>query len=399
MFKNIKDCMSQHVKLVPNKEFVKKLDEFIFYWVNKRPENIDAISTNLVGVHKLSFTAQDTQELFNLVGVENAKNLYNDIISTKGIETFMSNATKPSYQVIFYSIHLFLNSDLSEQDKEKSIINLFKIFGYQSFGSMYAHFFSNHTPPMDIAKATLNRMSFKFLLKRLGSWDNILIHRASDFFKGNKLYNQTLRYSTDDSVKVINECQSKLKDIFKNNYQILRDTIYSTERIKTTGLVSDIGDEDDKGETMNDVGSKVDYMSNNLNKMIHDKNNFIKSNIIELICALTKNLTYEALENSLNIFLKIEPEKLYKYIDTILLDSVTYLKKKNLYLNYKRSLHTTTTSIINFFKSSTSAVDDLKIIKNDLFKIYNQIYTKKSLSAQIVVIGVMTYVALRGLLL
>lgn len=399
MFKNIKECMASHIKLVPNKDYAEKIDNFIFYWINKRPENIDSITTNLVGVYKIVFTAQDTKEFFDLIGVENPNALHNDILSVKGVEPFMQNATKPSYQVVFYCIHLFLNSNLKQQEIERAVTSLYKVFGYQSFGSMYSHFFHSHTPSIDIAKATLNRMTFKYLLKKLGSWDNILIHKATDFFKGNKLYAQTLRYSTEDSIKVINEAQSKLKDLFKNNYQILRDTINSAERIKTTRLVSEIGEDDKEGEVMGDVGSKVEYMTNYLNKIITDKNNFIKENIVDLITLSIKNLTSEDLKNGLTELLKTEHEKLYDYIYNILMTVVNYLKSKNLYLNYKKSLHTTTTTIINYFKSISSNTDELKPIKNDLLNIYTKYFNKKNISPQSMTVAVMSYIVMRGLLI
>lgn len=357
MYRTIKKTMARHIKRVPDKKFYMELKKFRLDWVQKNDTNMSFLSSNTVGVHPIRFTTSDFDIFFTDILNVDQGFLIEDIYKTDGIDTTRRTTSNHFNLTIFYIMHMFQNSDLADRDKFDAVIECYYIFAYKILGSHMAHYFK-YNVDIEIALAVNARLSNKFLLRRLGSWDKVLKYRADDLLPGGIRHKELARFSTEDSVVIISDLEGRLRDMIKNVYIVLIEVVENKERVKSSSLINSI----DGTETMSDITNNHIKYSVYLNSLSSLESDFINRDITHVLKSTIRGVDENDLVTLLKYFVnEIDSSVKKRLIDMTLEITFAYLNRKDVGDNYKKKTLEIIKLMRNYYGASILGEDRKKL--------------------------------------
>ena len=398
-FKDIKELCEYYTRhIVFNIPFIKQIESFRLAWVQKGDEYIDFLGSNFIGAHTIRFSARDENTLWvDILNIDMESFAY-DLIRVPGINKNFKTISNPTLQILVYLMHRFSISDLKDNIKQTAIENIYSIFAYKVLGSLYSHYF-NYKVEEGIAKIVFEKMSNKFLIKKM-HWQDVILYRAKDLLKGGLHYNRLTSYKTEEAIWIINDLETRLRDIIKNAYKILIKVNEDGIKIKDSSMLETIDDNTQFKEFINNPTKYVIYLRN----IINQPTEFVREDLVDLIRddavlpAIQKDIFLQII-NYISSEIEIIEGSKNDFIEMIVVDSLAYLRRKNMINNLETSLLPILVTIRNYWSSSTADKGIVKDIKKELTRIAIEATGRRT--GHIVatyVIGVIIYTFLRGLI-
>lgn len=392
--KNIKDVFEYHLKdLKVDKELIDKLRKFRYYWSQKDINYIEFLGSGLLGVHPIRFSTND-EDLFFVDILNIDKNmLKTDLHALEGINKSWKVTSNNVYLTVMYLIYKFYNSNLKINDKLDGIRECYYIFAFKVISSLVTHYFSYNVDTA-IAKAVYEKMSNKFILKKLGTWQAFIEYRANDVLPNGLHYNNLNNITTDSAVKAIADLQSRIRDAVKNSYTVLLEVKEQNEKINSSSVLEH--NEDDVG--IKDVSNRPDIYVNYIKSIYKNTNDFINDDIIYLLESTTNRLDVDMLIATLKYISNHADINKYDFIEYSINSNIKYLFTKNIRTDYNKHV----LEIIKYLKGywSASIIKDqtTKELKKHMLEITKKATNKKTLwSLAIIVNSVYIYIFIRSL--
>jgi len=370
---DIKDLMNKackHIKF--DKKFIKQIKEFRLNWVIKDTMYAEFLGGNLLGVHSVRFSARDEAMLMNdIYGLDTAV-LKNMIRSVPGMNPNWVISTDPVLITLTYSMHILTVSKLPEKYIVEGIKELYFIYAYKVFGSLLSRYFK-HNVSLDVAKATYENLSNRYLIKQLGSWNAVLEYRTGDIlpkraekymkYKRRDMglhYEKLVRYNTDDAIKLTNDLQGRIREFVKNIYRVMITVISDGGGVNSVSSVSKGGEGPDSTK---DVTERVDKYVNRLQETVTIPVNLINDDIIYLVTKLVKFADSKVIKDCL---LDISEEmsksgaKL-EILSWVVVTTISYIRSKGITSGYSDNL----AEIVNYMKGywSSGSVKDKTVVE------------------------------------
>ena len=160
-----------------DKNFLGKIKKFRLQWGSKDEKYIEFLSSGLVGVHPIRFSDKDEDLLYREVFNIDKETIRQEFYKTPGINKNFVVSSNPTNIILISLLTLVWNSKLPENIRLDGITDLYHIFCYKQIGSMYSHYFK-YEVALPKAKALFESLSDKFLLKKLGTWEDVFNHQA-----------------------------------------------------------------------------------------------------------------------------------------------------------------------------------------------------------------------------
>lgn len=273
-------------------------------FVAKKAEHTEFFGGTLTGVHTVRFTEQDRDKIFDILLQTDESLLERDLYNLKDehghpvIDQTHVRASDVFNIACVYLIHRFHNStELDEEQRELAKQRVCAYLIYKFFTSLLYHYFRYPADP-EVAAATYAELSMKYALKQHKSWGATLLNLSTNMVGPTSVHHETIKtMSVDyDVERMINDIQSRIKDILKNIYSVFMQVHANGGRISSSSSFSEI-----EGEVeLKDRTGTVAKYSRYVKSIISDKNTFIKPELVGVITSMMPTVLPKAFAQTLN---------------------------------------------------------------------------------------------------
>lgn len=355
-----------HVKF--NQELAKNIYRFQVGFVNKNNEHMEFFGGNLLGVHVVRFTERDTTTFFNDVLDVDYLEIAEAIKEVDAINPEFKVSSDTLNLTCMYVIHRFLTTpSLDEARRTRAASDTALIFNYRCFTALLAHYFRYPVDPKT-AQAVYMSLSQRFLIKKLGSWQEVFSYRATEFISKDGIWYTVLSTFTDDYgvVRAINDGQGRIRDMMKNITAEFKRVHGNGEKIGTTSnTIVDI----DGNEVIRDRVHGPEMYMNYLISVLPDKNSFIKEELVSVIVKIVESIQSRNFKLTLEWFSKHSNDEHRALVDNFvkmtLIYSIEYLSKHGYLLRNSKDLVGIMSKLKGLYLSSRSTDDNLTQIRDD----------------------------------
>jgi hypothetical protein len=412
-YKDVKDFFDKNIKIKIDKKLINELRMFRLRWSTKSDEYIEFLGSNLTGVHSIRFSTLDDNMLMNdIFLINDIDKLQKDFYNVKGIEKRFKVGANVIYHLLVYVTRRILkdnslNKDLKETGMKEAIL----IMEYKMFASLYAHYFKYNVEE-NIAVTVYEKLSYKFILKRLNSWGELFNYRTDDVLdKQSPTYSKILRYTTEDAVRAVTAIQTKIRAGLLTIYGVLIEVKNNKEYITGDGLTYIGGDNNEK--QIKDVGGSSSDYTNNIRQIKYSAPDFVDNDIVTIVNniydTLDKDILHDLLISMCNetlhkkIKIKLKRYKKEKdHYDAVLVDilsiSFEYLQRLNINISDRSNIPESLVLLKNYWSSSkvnNKKMDDIKRYLRDMTIVLSGRKTKWVVTT--LVLSFTLYVYLRSL--
>lgn len=360
--------------LVIDKSFLKKIEYFNYKWSHKNDDHMDFLGGNTIGVQIVRFSKLDDEAFYNNIGI-NQDDIKNCVSNIKSIDKTRIVSSNPHYIFLMYLIHKTIkNKTLDKNSQIELLRQLYYTFAYRVISGRMAHYFKF---PLDLATANtvMERLSNKFILKRLGNWNELLKYRSKDIIPPSGIHSRSLNMLESDRTQyTIVDLFNKLKDIFKNIYVVIIEVKKDNNIIKLDSKVDESGEE---GPSFKEAIINSDQYVNYLKSILYNKEDLIKQDLLMLVVKRIGIIKPSDLISALSNLNKIDRNELDQVIDGLIPTVLDFLYRNKINSNYSRNIFT----IINMVKGYAIAhtvKDKYVIMARDTFLDYiPKLYEKR----------------------
>jgi len=395
-FKSVEEVMLKHFgNLKADRKLTKQLRAFRFDWIQKDPIYAEFLGSNLFGVHEIRFSRMDDDNLFvESLGVSHI-DIDNDVKDTKGIEPSYQVSSNGILQSLIFLMHLYTVSKLSDKDKHEGIYEVYNIFAYKVISSLYYGYFDYQvTEP--IAKTVYEKLSNKFLLKKLGSWQNVFDYRTKDVLPKGLHYDKLKSYTTDDCVRMANDLQGRIRELVKNIYGVLVAVTKEKDYIKTSSTTQ----EGDDGAETKDVIERPEKYLTYARSIYSAEYDFVDYDIVYLLGDISKNLDTNEFVKTLKYLSNeviIRPDDKDDFISVSILQTIKYINEKNISHDYAGNIYNIINMMKGYWSSSSVKDKEVKHVKKLLYNITHKATGKKTKWLLVTIsINILIYIFVRA---
>lgn len=390
-----------------DKALAKRIYHFQIGYVNTSREYVEFFGSNLLGVHVIRFKESDVMRFFNEVLEIDYYSLESKIRECDTIEhDNLKGKTRVSADVfnltVVYLLHRCLNeTSLNDKDRTWISYNTALIFFYRSIAALSSAWFTYPADPK-IAQAAYANLSFKYLIKRLGSWHRVMEYRANEFINKSGIhYARIYKLESDDElVKLINSAANSMKDIVKNYYSEFDKVITQGDKITVTQSVGkDIEGKDVLRDRVRNIDKSIDLIK----KLILDPNTLIRDDYVRVICDINRNTSPRLLKETLTWISSHASSKDFKLINETVSSIVIYsfyLIETRIEPHKVKDIGYVLLQLKNLYLSSRSTDMDLIKIRDHvdqiLIKAHHKLSTPLILSTRTATVLYIAFIALIG---
>ena len=364
-YKTLDEVYDIFLKKEIGNELYLALKFFRINWTQKSDDYIEFLGNNLTGVQPIRFSTLDEQTFYNILNVDH-DSLQKELYKVKGINKDFRTISNATYLTLVYLMHKFsITRELDNKTKEDAVKELYYIFCYKVISSLNSHYFK-YNIDVSIAKAINERMTARYLVKRFNSWQEIFEYKTNDMFGRGVHAKRIVSGSTDDITRVISDIQTKLRDLFKNNYAVFMEVMEQNERIASSSLLT----ENEDGEAIRDLSKRKDYYIDYIKSIVILPNDFINHDLAEVISSVYKSINHKKLLEVLKYISENYQKDKYwdKMIEDSMINFLYYLDKKGIKDNYVKQLYEAINILKGYFAAQKVNDKVIKELKKDLPK-------------------------------
>lgn len=403
----LKDIMDWHFRDVKfDVELYKKLKGFRLGWAQKSPDYTDFLGGVLTGVHPIRFSAKDEDDLFiDILGID-LDSIRAALPLDKDIYICNKPSSNPAYLSLVYIMHRFNKSKDIGKYRIDAMTETYYIYGYKVIGGLMAAYFKFETT-REIAITTVERLSKRFLLRRVNSWQELFEYRSYDILpKGvgrNKKkpginYPRIVKFNAINAGIVADDLRDRIKSMVINIYSVMMEVIESKQKLALTSLNAKIDGEDTTAEVVDRPDKYVNYIKSIIQKDV----DLIHSDYLHIIKIVLPNLNVDMLRKTLVSISNKYSETLYSgkndFVTVIIVRIIEYNRHKGISSNFLSNIMEMLQNGKGYLSSSSVKHEDTRHVKKLLYKevmLATNIKTKHVIANT--VIGVMLYIFLRAI--
>lgn len=295
--KSIMDEYGKHIKF--DSRLANQLERYVQNFINKSPEHVACLGSNLTGVHRLSWTLPDRLDwednFLNIDGRELRQKIlaipYMDDVGRVAADNFNISCC--------WLCHGFYKSDLPPRVKEKAMKHSMDILQYKLMSSIHSHYFK-YAVDQNVAEATYAELSRKFDIKKYGNWRGVFDARSENIIATGEIHEMTIRRFDDDVaiVKMIQDIQFRLRDKIKNIWEKMAEVIENDMKF---GSVKSTIELDGALVTRDIERLSTEYLIF-IKEASSEKDRFIKPDLMDVVKSVMSTMPEKPFERLLVIF-------------------------------------------------------------------------------------------------
>lgn len=362
--KSVFDSIMSDVRF--DTKFANKVNRYQVGFINRNQDHLEFFGGNLLGVQVIRFKDSDVTKFFDEVLEVDYDYVKQKVRQVQTIDHDYKVAGDVLNLTLFYLIHRCLTSDnLTNDKKMRAALDVALIFFYRSICAVHSYYFKYPFDPR-IAQEAYRRLSGKFLIKQLGSWNEVMLYRAHSLLDRNSVHLNVINKFDDDDkiVYMIADSQGRIKDLVKNYAIELYKTHEEGANIATTSSTGKNmeGEESIKDRTEGAQGYVIWMKS-----VLSDRSDFIKNDLISVISSISSNTSTRVIKNTLNWLVdNYQVTKYSKDIDTFVGNVVIqslYMIENSIPLHKRRDTAYVLKTIKDLYLSTRTTDKDILDIR------------------------------------
>lgn len=368
-------------ELLSHVSFDKKLNSLVLeqnsYLLTKNENHVNLFGSKLIGCYPVYYTLTDREMFFEYVFQVDSQQVESAINKITTINKEYKVSGDPVQLICFYSSHRYLsNSKLNKNDAIEFSKN---ILDYVNYRTLIVHVSRYFKYPISMEKAIslTEKLSNKFLIKRLKNWNEYCQYRSSEFLKS-KFYNVLVKFDDDNKIIAgINDLYSRTKDTMKNIYRIFLETL--NEKDSIIKIKSQIEVNVEGEETLADKTHQYENIIYQVIYKLQNKTDFIDSRIIDITVSAVKNVSPKYINDFFSYMYdyytssKSNYENTVNIISKILIDIFKYLNSKDIN-PLEDSIKTIVNAALGYILFARGEDIDITAIKNEVFKYIKDVF-------------------------
>lgn len=333
-----KECL--HIQF--DKHLLAKVVMMQEAFVSKRKEHTEFFGGTLTGVHVVRWTDNESDALFDDILDVDQSLIERDLLNLRDEHgTPVINPEHRRGSDVFniasiYAIHKFHTSPhLTDEQRNLGKVRICAYLIYKFFTSLLYHYFP-YPADREIAAATYAELSKKFSLKEYGSWGETILALAETMAGNNSAHirvieNMDFDYDVE---RMINDVQSRIKDMLKNIWAVFSRVHSNGGRIGTSSTFSEIEGEIELKDRTSTTAKYIRYLKN----IVGDKDTFVKTELVDLVASMMSTAPKKAFMQTLswtsNNYLHASDGKIDEAIDIVMEHAIDYIS------SYREIQHT-----------------------------------------------------------
>lgn len=339
-FKSVKevfDVTCSHVKF--DKHLYLVACQIQEGFVNKKQEHISFFGGTNTGVDVVRFTDQDRDKVFDLLlggaDEEQLRELIANVKHPDGTATINQDfkiASDVFNIACIWLIHSFHHStELNEEQRHDAKVRVCQYLLYRFMTSLLFHYFKYPTTK-EIAQKTYDKLNNKYKLKQTGSWGQTFYEMADGLMgPHSEPFRDKINTLTPDYVIVLmlNDMQSRVKDMLKNIYKVFMEVHKNGEKVSTNTSFQEIEGELELKDHTKSLGVYTQY----LKRIITDQPSFIQDGLVDVVVnivhTMSPRLLYQTLAWTSDHYKGEHDSVINNAIDLVMEHAIDYLHHQN----------------------------------------------------------------------
>lgn len=399
MAKNLKEVFAEEMKrLSIDSRLVRDIGNFERGFVNRSEDHVTFLGGVLMGTPPLRFHQSDRNAWFDDIMKTDDVVLKNEINSLPSIDPTHKVATDAFNLSVIWLLHAMWSSQkLSARQKEEGMIGALKIMHYRFLSSLMSHYF-RYEPDRSVVEATYAALSYKFALKREGSWAALIDARCRDIISPNGIHAKTIqRFDNDDQIQyVLSDTQGRIREIVKKMYKVFDEVRKSSTRVKSRGSLVEM-----EGEThVRDLIRNQSTLKRYAHTVMEDQKTFIRPELMKIVSDAMHTMPERHLESSLEYMVdnygRRGDRNVADLIDEVVLHALDFISDNRREFARHMDLGALLSRLRSLYMSSRSTdASLLKMRKLALSVVKKSVKSNNDSLLASIRTGVMLYVVLR----
>lgn len=380
-------------------KILRELFNFKSNWIKKSEHHMLFLGGNLFGPNPIVFSDNDRRIYFDIIGIDDDKELKIDIDKVDGIfpeREVSSDEFNLSIVWLCYEYSILFKNN--EQKYRDAVDLIYFIFAVKVYGSRYAKWFNKYPLDNDTAKAVFEKLTDKFLIKSLGNWQSVIKH------SGEKLYStdqsgfdsRIKNLNAENAIYVVADIHGTINSLIKNIYNITKEVKASGDRIRSTSAFDTSGDEISLKDKIDTPLKYITYMKD----IVGSEDSFIDFSITDIVIHLFPKIKDKTLKQILQVVshsVFMSPDINKYFIEKPIILSMEYLGA-NKHLDYLDNIEKMLLSLKNYWSSSRIKEKEAIETKDKIrdFLKNNTTYTTNHILSNIV-LAIIIYVFLKSI--
>lgn len=286
--------------LVINQALISKIYTYQIKYLNKNEEHLAFFASNLIGVHVVRFGDLEILKFFREVLNIDYQEVERQVRKVTTIDHDYKVGGDIFNLTIMYMIHRILTSPkLSDTQKKRGSYDMALVFFYRCLAIRQSEYFPFPADPK-IAQAAYARLSNRFMIKKLGSWQKVMDHHAKHLLEKEPggLHLKNLTRFVDDTMVVyaVTNSEGGIRDMYKNYTAVFHQTNDEGERI---GSSSSTQIDLEGVEKVKEKVKSVEMYTNYLRSTVVDKDSFVRKDLMVAILEINGNASQRILNHTL----------------------------------------------------------------------------------------------------
>lgn len=289
-----------------DRQMASRVYRFQVDYINRDPNRINFFASNMIGVYPLRFTDADVARFYNEVLEVDYFALKDALAEVEYISKEWKVSGDAFNQTLMYCIHRFLTSpSMRPTDREKAGYYVALVFFYRCMAALMSDWFRTYQADPEICQAAYERLSNRFLIKQLGSWDKVMDYRAKSFLdpdggraeEDKGTYHKLQRFNSDrEIVDAINAGQGSIRSQIREYYAVLVETSNARDSVVSTS--STYVDSEGK-ETTREKTKGPEIYTAYLRQVLIEPRVLIKDDLVSVIANINTNTSARMIRQSL----------------------------------------------------------------------------------------------------
>lgn len=295
---DIKTILENHTQhWVLNARLAKQLSNFVKHFINLNEDHVAFFGGNLTGVQRVRFGSEERLMLTEDVLDIDDLAIQREVKKLPHIASSWVRGTDGVNLALLYLVHrLAVDTTLSSKTRYDMQVNALLILQYKFVSSILTYYFKYLVKP-DVALAVYQSLSGKYHIKRYKTWQQVFLARCHAVLVSEDTHLKTiLNFEPDDKIQyMITDIQGRHKRMIIGIYGVTIDTKEAGGAVGTLSSTIEIDGE----LTLRDVTRIQNDYLNYLKRVIVNKNEFIKEDLVEVIdesiTTMSRKLFYDVL--------------------------------------------------------------------------------------------------------
>lgn len=394
---DLNSVFEKHTNITFDRKFYANVLEYVNNFLTKNTHTIEFFGGNLIGVHAIRWTPSElltwTDEV---LGIDNTLELEGEIGELEGVNPDFRVSSNVVNLSFIWCIHRALSSGaLNDKDKVGLANTLLNMLQYKFVTSIHVRNFGKGAN-MDIAIATYESLSYKPLLKKLGTWGAVVDYMSKETLNPKGIYYNAI-YTFDDDydiVKVLNALWNRIKSMMKTITARYHDIYNGTFRYGSNdGTISIEGT-----AVFKDRVADIKIIQQRMRDVTPDRNSFVQDELMTAILEISKKAQLPFLQSVLYEISNTynEDDFVSEYIDNIIRYEYDFIVDKKIPL---KNVTLIISRLYGMLGSSRVKGELIMDIKNDSRDIISRAIPKMNTAKKPgLVTAMVLYIMLRSLI-